>query len=65
MILDFDPDAIVRSYNGKISFADFSDACFRIKSHKFDLWYELYCGVDLLLDFDDKLIVDVRFDHGS
>lgn len=65
LILDFDPNAIIRCNNGQLSFEDFADACFRIKSHKFDFWYELYCGVDLLIDSNDKLIADIDFDHGS
>lgn len=39
-------------------------ACTNIKSHKFDLWYELFCGSNCEL-VGDELIIDVDFDHGS
>lgn len=44
----------------------FFAACYRIKSHKFDFWYELYCGVDKTdIKKDGKLMVNITFDHGS
>lgn len=41
------------------------DACYKIKSHKFDYWYELYCGVSSITKVENKLNVYVDFDHGS
>jgi hypothetical protein len=44
---------------------DLINACYKIKSHKFDYWYELYCGVDKVYTKDDNLFISVAFDHGS
>lgn len=40
-------------------------ACYRIKSCKFNKWYELYCDIDKIKKFKNTLKVYVNFDHGS
>lgn len=35
-----------------------------LKSHKFDKWYELYCGAKCK-KINNKIIVNLDFDHGS
>lgn len=35
-----------------------------IKSHKFDLWYELYCCSKCEI-IEDELVINTSFDHGS
>jgi hypothetical protein len=42
----------------------FAEACYRIKSHKFDYNYEMYCGVSTICDFN-SLTMNFSFDHGS
>jgi hypothetical protein len=44
---------------------DFVFACYRIKSCKFNTWYELYCGVGEIKKSKNTLKVYVNFDHGS
>jgi hypothetical protein len=39
-------------------------AYYRIKSHKFDDWYELYCNCNCMAE-NDTLNVYLNFDHGS
>lgn len=63
--LDYPPQITIKPKNGKISFKKFVYACFRIKSHKFDFWYELYRGVDTVIITDKTIEVHVNFDHGS
>lgn len=47
-----------------ISLMDFMKGCYRIKSHKWDKWYELYCGGTV--DMESKSItLTTSFDHGS
>lgn len=41
------------------------EALYRIKSHKFDKWYELYTGISRIVRQDDALEISVCFDHGS
>lgn len=36
----------------------------KIKSHKFDYWYELFCNVDITRS-DNKMLIEFSFDHGS
>jgi hypothetical protein len=64
LMLDFHRQIILKPTDNKIYFKDFVDACFRIKSHKFDPWYEMYCGVNCIKK-NNKINVSVRFDHGS
>ena len=47
-----------------ITLLDFIDALYRIKSHKNDYWYELYCGVTVKA-YDSWLRLTFKFDHGS
>lgn len=46
-------------------FDEFVKASFEIKSHKFDFWYELYCGVNKIQMSDNSIYVHTNFDHGS
>src|SRR5579872_3254557 len=39
-----------------MTFGEFAEACYRIKSHKFDHWYELYFGVSIKEDRNDLLL---------
>jgi hypothetical protein len=41
------------------------DALYRIKSHKFDKWYELYTGVSEINIQHNTVEIVVTFDHGS
>jgi hypothetical protein len=41
-----------------------ADAFYRIKSHKFDSWYELFTHVNVLCS-RDRIQINVSFDHGS
>ena len=50
--------------NGDISLYDFIVACFKVKHHKFDLWYELYCNSNLKYE-SNNIIIELIFDHGS
>ncbi|XWV26904.1 hypothetical protein QJ857_gp0146 [Tupanvirus soda lake] len=63
--LNFEPNVTLEPVDNKIAFKDFVKACFDIKSHKFDFWYELYCGVKNMNETDDSYIISVCFDHGS
>ncbi|HAA58993.1 MAG TPA: hypothetical protein DCE42_29835 [Myxococcales bacterium] len=40
------------------------EALFVVKSHKFDTWYELYCGCTLE-EGDDGVVISLEMDHGS
>lgn len=51
--------------DGKIKFLDLVQACFDIKSHKFDLWYELFCGIKKFRLEGGDGIATIVFDHGS
>lgn len=48
--------------NQKICLKDFIDALYRIKSHKFDSWYELFNGTGITIR-SDKIVINVIFDH--
>lgn len=49
---------------GNITYWEFIDHLFKCKSHKFDFWYELYCGVEV--EVEDKILkLSLGFDHGS
>ena len=46
------------------SLEDLIIACYNVKSHKFNYWYELFC--DTLIDVEnDKINILLNFDHGS
>lgn len=47
-----------------ITLLQFVDSLYDIKSHKFENWYELYCGCDALLN-SNTLIILCDYDHGS
>lgn len=48
----------------KFSLYDILVANFNLKSHKFDNWYELYCGTKCTQTYN-SIIVSLDFDHGS
>jgi len=48
-----------------INFNDLIIACYKIKSHKFENNYELYCDVVSIEIVDTTLQISVSFDHGS
>lgn len=51
-------------FDSYISLKTLIEVYYRIKSHKFDKWYELYSSTGL--DYDDYTAnVSVKFDHGS
>ena len=47
-----------------VTLKQLADAFFRIKSHKFDSWYELYCGCKKVVS-KNGVVLKVNFDHGS
>lgn len=63
--LDFHDKFILDKQFGSIDFVDFADACFRIKSHKFDFWYEYYYNVRKIEMTDELIEIYVGFDHIS
>jgi hypothetical protein len=63
--LGFGTKIVLTPIDEKISFEKFIRACFDIKSHKFDFWYELYCGIHKVIEHDNSIEVFVNFDHGS
>jgi hypothetical protein len=49
-----------------VKLTDFIEALFRIKSHKWDFWYELYCDVSIEHEYlSDTMTLQITFDHGS
>lgn len=48
-----------------VSFEDLVIACYKIKSHKFDNWYELFININQLTYDDSKIEFGAVFDHGS
>jgi hypothetical protein len=65
IILDFFHVAKLIPAKNIITFKNFAVACFNIKSHKFDFWYELYFGVKHVITNDKYIDIEVDFDHGS
>jgi len=61
IILDFHDEY---KLNRTFTFKDFVTACFKIKSHKYDMWYELYeeCVIE---KNDNSINIITSFDHGS
>lgn len=51
--------------HGIITMKMFVDACYKLKSHKWDNWYELFCGSKHIRFDDGNIIAVVDFDHGS
>jgi len=41
------------------------EGIYRVKSHKFDTWYELFCGVKEINISSKKIVITLDFDHGS
>ncbi|HMV79179.1 MAG TPA: hypothetical protein PK453_24850 [Leptospiraceae bacterium] len=62
IILDFPGKVALKGKKTKMT--DFVDALFRLRSHKFENWYEMYYGAEVSSD-KKAITVDVMFDHGS
>lgn len=60
--LDFHDKYVIK--NKSCTIGNFADACYRIKSHKFDYWYELYTYV-LVSSNGRHIKLNFEFDHGS
>jgi len=63
--LDFSPSCVVESTENGITLRALADAAMRIKSHKFDRHYEMYCGVKRFTFENNVLTIFIHFDHGS
>ena len=50
--------------NNKITIRDLTELVYRIKSSKFDFYYELYEGISTHLDDKGTLFIEADFDHG-
>jgi len=50
--------------NKIISLYDFITACYNLKSHKFDKWYELYCRCKIK-EKENEIEINLQFDYGS
>jgi hypothetical protein len=61
IVLDFHEEINLPSTCSAI---ELIDTFFRLKSHKFENWYEMYCGCEVD-DVGVKYIVSLDFDHGS
>jgi len=48
-----------------ITMKQFIDICYQLKSHKWDTWYELYCGIKYFGTKKNKISLSITFDHGS
>jgi len=47
------------------TFKDLINSMYQIKSHKFDYWYELFCGVNQVNTSSTTIKININFDHGS
>ena len=61
IILDFHDNYVVKK---NCTLHKFADACYRVKSHKFDYWYELYGWIKIKKSHA-FLNIHLDFDHGS
>ena len=52
-------------YNNKVTLRELTELVYRIKSSKFDFWYELFEGISTHIDDKGTLFIQARFDHGS
>ena len=48
-----------------ITLKNLAEAIYRMKGSKYDWWYELFSGVMLLQETDDRYEMMVSFDYGS
>lgn len=62
IILDFPKEVELKPKATKME--DFTDALFRLRSHKFDNWYEMYYTTYTETD-KNEIRIKVDFDHGS
>jgi len=52
--------------SNEFTLEEFIIASINLKSHKFDYWYELYCGTNYKInDSGDEIYINLDFDHGS
>jgi hypothetical protein len=54
----------VVGFKGMITLYDLIHIFYRLKSHKFDKWYEMYCESKVFSD-NNSYIIKLNFDHGS
>lgn len=62
IILDFPKRVEFKPQKTKME--KFIDGLFRLKSHKFENYYEMYMGTKVRFK-EEEIFVSVRFDHGS
>lgn len=60
----FDELNLKRDKDGCIAYSKLACALYKLKSHKFDNWYEMYIGTETLVK-NGNLYAKVDFDHGS
>lgn len=64
-VLHFWPKYEIINKNGaEISLKDIAIGLYKVKSHKFENWYELYVGHEITFK-NNKAIITIDFDHGS
>jgi len=61
ILLEFKSEVNLKSF---FSMHQLIDASYLIKSHKFEHWYELFCGVEVEQK-KDRIECQTDFDHGS
>lgn len=48
-----------------ITLRDVTEAVYRMKGSKYDYWYELYTGIQVVNKTSDSVLIKVEFDYGS
>ena len=59
------PFTKTRNLGSSVSLESVVDAVYRIKSHRTDNWYELFCRVDKMIHTKNRIEIELKFDHGS
>jgi hypothetical protein len=54
----------VNNPNG-ITLSNLVEGVYRMKGSKYDLWYELFCNIELINEDDNSYTIQVNFDYGS
>jgi hypothetical protein len=52
------------NFKGMITLYDLIHIFYRLKSHKFNKWYEMYCG-SFVINKNNIYAISLTFDHGS
>ena len=60
--LDFHSEYVL---NKNFTLYDLAIACYKIKSHKFDNWYEIFLKCSKVNLIKDELVLNLDFEHGS